>query len=226
MSVELVADLIRQAMLELGAIASGDNPSDSEYDDGVDSINLMLQTFSGDESLLPRRSYEFTVSTSGIPIGPASTLVTTGRVLKILAATLRYGTGANAVDYPLAVGQWPDYQRLQNKSVGGYPCAVFLNPGTLATGTIYFDRVPDAGYTLLLDTLELFGTYANESAAINLPGEYKPFLKWNLAVTLSNQYPGLTPFIASEARKSREAIQRLNHKYLMPEPMPLTCLVV
>lgn len=227
MSMTVVADLIRSAMRELGALPSGESPSTAEYSDGVDDLNVMLQSWSSHESLLPRRSYSsFTVSTSGIEIGPGETLVTTGRVVKILGAVLRYGSGASAVDYPLEVKSFADYQKIKNKNVSGIPCQIFFNPGVLDAGTVYFDRVPDQSYTLLLDTLEQFGAYANESAAINLPAEYNAPIKWNLAVALSNQYLGLTPHIVAEAKRSKERLQHLNHGYLQMDSQPHADLVV
>lgn len=226
MSVTLVADIIRIAMRDLGALAAGDAPSADEYSDGVDDLNVMLQSWSADESLLPRRSYSFTVSTSGIAIGVDETLDTTGRVLKILGATLRYGSGSSAVDWPLTVGQLGDYQKIQNKATTGVPCQIFLSPGVLDEGTVYFDRVPDQSYTLLLETLEQFGAYNDHSVAINLPAEYYAPLRYNLAVALSTQYPGLTPFIVAEAKRSKERLQYLNNGYLLGESMPSSSLVV
>lgn len=226
MSFSTVANLITSAMREMGALASGDVPSTTEYADGLDDLNVMLRSWSADESLLPRRSYSFTVSTNGIAIGPSQALATTGRVLKLLGAVLRSGSGSSAVDYPLDIKQFPDYQRIQNKSATGMPVQVFLNPGVLSSGTLYFDRVPDQSYTLLLDTQEQFGSYSAVSDSINLPDEYHAALKWNLAVALSNQYPGLTPFIASEARRSKERVQYLNHGYLLMDTLPSCDLVV
>lgn len=224
MSVTIVADMIRLCLRDLGALPPGDNPSTEEYDDALDDLNVMLESFSADESLLPRRSYNFSVSTSGVAIGPSQTLSTTGRVVKLLGAAL--SSGSPAVDTPLAIGQFGDYQRIQNKTATGQPTQVFLNPGVLVYGTVYFDRVPDKTYSLLLETQEQFGNYANTGADLNLPDEYNSFLRFNLAVILSNQFGGLTPAIAAEARRSRERVQYLNHGYLQNASLPSSDLIV
>lgn len=224
MSVTMVADLIRLSMRELNAIASGDFPSADEYNDGLEDFNVMLSGYASDESLLPRHVYDnYSVNTTGILIGPGQTIDTDGRVLRILGAQLRTAGG----DYSLAIHEMPDYQRVRNKTQNGPPCAIFLNATTGTTsGTIYFDCIPDMTYTLLLETQELFPIYNAINDSINLGNEYLAMLKWNLTVELSNQYPGITPFIVSEAKRSKERVQYLNQGYAVSIPLPSSTLVV
>lgn len=207
MSVALVGDLIRLSLQELGVLPAGDNPSQAEYTDGVDWLNVMLRSWGSDEDLVPNLvsgSFNTQASVASYTVGTGGDFNTT-RPHRIINAYSSY----QSVDGPMEVQGKAEYNRIQNKAVTGRPCMLFYVP-TFPLARIYFDRVPDAVYTITCDMQVPIGDYADENSQLLVSPEYLSAMLYNLAKTLANSYRVvLTPFTAGEAKKTLDRVRYL-----------------
>lgn len=225
MSVAQVGDLIRLALQELEILPAGDNPSIEEYTDGVDWLNVMLSSWEADESLsmrpnLTTASFNTVASTASYTAGSGGTAFGY-RPIRIINAYLVN----NGISTPLGIQGKADYNLIQNKTNTGSPRVLYYVPSTI--GTIYFDRVPDAAYTITCDLQTPVGDYANQNAALAVSPEYRAAMIYNLAVVLAPSYKAnLRPQTVAMAKRSKDLIQYQAHNAQNLQQMPCSDLIV
>lgn len=225
MAVSQVGDVIRLAMQNLEALQAGGNPSAQEYTDGVDWLNVMLSNWEADESLkmvpnLFTDDFDTVAGTASYTAGTSGTAYST-RPIRIVHAYSSFG----GVDRTLQIKGKADYDMLQNKSLAGCPEILYYVPAVV--GTIYFDRVPDAIYTITCELQNPVGDYANQDTPLNVSPEYRAAMIYNLTVVLAPVYGvPLTPFLASEAKRTRERIQYQSHNAQALDFGPTATLIV
>jgi len=225
MAVSQVGDLIRLALIDLEVLQSGASPSAQEYTDAVDVLNIMLSNWEADESLkmtpnLFTDDFNTEVGTASYTAGTSGTAFST-RPIRVVHAY----SSLSSVDRSLQIKGKADYDLLQNKVGAGCPSILYYVPS--AVGTIYFDRVPDAVYTITCELQNPVGDYANQDVALNVSPEYRAAMLYNLEVALSTSY-GVTlkPFTASEAKRTRERIQYQSHNAQALDFGPTATLIV
>jgi len=220
-----VGHIIKMALQELEMLESGDNPEATEYTDGVDWLNLMISGWEADESLSLRPNlftddFDTVAGTASYTAGNSGTAFTY-RPIRIVNAYL-VSTG---MSQPLGIQGKADYDLIQNKTVAGRPCVLYYDP--LQVGVIYFDRVPDAVYTVFCDMQVHVGDYADENVTLAVSPEYRAALVYNLAVTLAPNYKAnLRPQTASNAKRCLERIQYQAHIAQAVSPVPSCDLIV
>lgn len=224
MSVTLAGDFVRLALQELEVLAAGDNPSQDEYTDGIDWLNVMLRNWSAEESLIPNLtsgSFATVAATATYTAGSAGTAFST-RPIRIVSAYVRW----QSVDTQLVVQGKADYNSIQNKTQAG-PVRVIYYVPSFPLGTIYFDRVPDQAYTIFCDIENPIGDYASENTAIAVAPEFHLPIIYNLAVALSPSYKvALRPSTVSLAKRTLERIQYQSHNAQAVQSRPNSELVV
>jgi hypothetical protein len=226
MAISQVGDVIRLALQELEVLAAGTNPSADDYNDGVDWLNVMLSNWEADESMAMRPnlvsgSFNTVAGTASYTAGTGGTAFAT-RPVRIVHAYSSF----QGVDQDLPIGGKADYNKIQNKAVLGRPCSLYYVPSS-PLGIIYFDRVPDAVYTINCDMESPVGDYADENAPLLVSPEYRAAMIYNLALVLSGPYKAnLKPFTVSEAKRTRERIQYQAHNAQAIESVPTSELIV
>lgn len=211
MPVTVVGDIIRLALQALGVLAAGDHPSQEEYTDGVDWLNVMLGSWGADESMVPNlvtSSFDTVAATESYTIGSSGDIAVT-RPHRIVNAYL----SASGVDHPLAIQGKAEYNRIQNKAVTGMPEILFYVP-SYPLGVIRFDRIPDAIYGVTMDAENpIVGSYTNENSPLTtLSPEYSAALVPNLTVTLAPVFSvDVAPSVAAMAKRTREKLQYQRH---------------
>lgn len=225
MAVSQVGDVIRLAMQELEVLAAGDNPSTQDYSDGVDWLNVMLSNMEADESLSMRPnlysdSFSTVVGTASYTAGTSGTAFTY-RPIRIVNAYSVY----QGVSRLLFVQGKADYNRITTKAVTGLPCTLYYVPSQVAV--IYFDRVPDAVYTINCDMQVPVGNYADQNTLLAVSPEYRAFMIYNLCIPLSSVFKAnLKPSTVALAKITRERIQVQTHNAQFIEPVPSSNLIV
>jgi len=224
-AITYVGHIIKMALQELEMLEAGDNPEASEYTDGVDWLNLMISGWEADESLSLRPNLltdDFnTVAGTGSYTAGTSGTAFTYRPIRIVSSYL----ASTGLSQPLSLQGKADYALIQNKTAAGRPCVLYYDP--LQVGVIYFDRVPDAVYTVFCDMQVPVGDYADENTTLAVSPEYRAALVYNLAVTLAPNYKAnLRPQTASNAKRCLERIQYQAHIAQAVNPVPSCDLIV
>lgn len=204
-----VSDCIKAAYRGMEVIGSGDVPSTSEYADALEALNNMLASWSVKRYVPPQLiSESFSVSSgvSSRTIGPSGQLVT-ARPLKIVSAFLR--DSANN-DYPFGkIGNKTEYDAISYKSHTERPSEIFYLD-TFPNGTIYFNSITDAAYTLYLQSQKQIVEFVAVTDTWSLPEEYDVAVKLNLQIHLSAEFGvQLSPAVVALAKESLRDLKRL-----------------
>jgi hypothetical protein len=203
-------DLIRGAMRLIGAVDPGEELTASEASDGLELLNEMLESWSQDSLAvyqILQENFATVASTASYTIGSGATWNTT-RPLRIESAFLR----SSSIDYPLRVITREEYDRIQAKTTSYMPEYLYYQP-SVANGIVYLYGVPDAVYTVFLNSLKQLQSFSALTTAIVLPPGYKRAIRYNLALECAPEYNRTVPERVLEiAAKSLAAIKRLNSR--------------
>lgn len=215
--------LINSAYRKLGAINSIDGPTPEQTADALVALNSMLGAWSTRDFFVPVLTSESfaTSATVSYTMGSGGT-ASSVRAKKIIAGFIR---DSSNVDFPLEIKKFDEYQTISVKTNTGMPSQLFYNP-TYPVGYIYLDRVPDAAYTIYIDSLKALSNLAAASTTVELPDEYKEAIIYNLSVRLAPEIPLPVPNdVGIMAVQSMNTIIGLNEsqysgKLKMPAGMP------
>lgn len=215
-----VGTLIRASVMELEAIAAGDSPSSEEYADALVRFNNMLGQWSAKRYILPFMTSEnFAIAASVVSrtFGNGGQLGT-ARPLKIINAFLRDSSG---YDCPLRAFNLDQYQAIPLKALTAKPTTLFYYQ-TYPLGTLYFNCITDAAYTLFLDTQKPFGQYTAITDDLNMSPEYHEPAMYNLTIRLAAPWGiNLRPATVALAKEGLRDIKRLRAAdTVSPVPLP------
>lgn len=184
-------------MRELGALASGENATPEELQDGLQALNLLVKSWMGPNNLLApglkiwqraratltlsaKISFSVLLATGDLKIAPP---------VSILSALLRNASGKDLLTLtPMSLSE---YEALPDKTVTGMPTRIYYERG-LTQGTIYLDCIPsDTTLTIPLVYLRPLNDLdeADGSDSLDFAQEWFRPLKFNLAVDLYPEYP-------------------------------------
>ena len=188
-------DLIKYALLNVGAIGEGETPNSTQYTDGAMMLNLIVKSWNADGMPLwaiKQNSFALTASTS-FNIGVSQT-INTPRPLRIFQAWLRDTTTTPNIDHPLNIITREEYDSLSSKSQTGTPVSLYYDPqgGATAYGTIYLWPKPDATaistYTCYITYQRPFEDFDATTDTPDFPQEWYLPLLWMLSYTLAPMY--------------------------------------
>lgn len=204
-------DLIEGSMRLLGAIATGETMTADEANDGLNSLNDVLETWSLENLTVWGVDNQTFVSVAGqslYTIGPTGDFVTTRPVrISRMFCTL------NGVDFPVELIGEDEYDAISLKTQGqDYPeKAVYINSsplGILKVWPVFTQSLP---VTLAID--QVLTQIPTLSTVIGFPPGYYIALKHALAIMLSPDY-GITPssVIVQVEQMAKANIKRANKK--------------
>ena len=204
-------DLIEGSMRLLGAIATGETMTADEANDGLNSLNDVLETWSLENLTVWGVDNQTFVSVAGqslYTIGPTGDFVTTRPVrISRMFCTL------NGVDFPVEFIGEDEYDAISLKTQGqDYPeKAVYINSsplGILKVWPVFTQSLP---VTLAID--QVLTQIPTLSTVIGFPPGYYIALKHALAIMLSPDY-GITPssVIVQVEQMAKANIKRANKK--------------
>lgn len=209
-----VRDLITAALLDLGAIASGETPTADEAADCLRRLNLLLETLRL-ESLMVYAVDTVTKATTGAASYTWGTGgdINSARPVRLDRASLRLA-GSTALDYPLQVLTDEEYESIGLKSLS-----------TTLAGCVYLDRayplanlyvwpVQASGATLVLYPWHPLTAFASLDTSVSLPPGYELMLQTNLTIECSAMFRDstLTPALLAQAARSKALIKQINSK--------------
>ena len=204
-------DLIEGSMRLLGAIATGETMTADEANDGLNSLNDVLETWSLENLTVwgvDNQTFPSVAGQSLYTIGPTGDFVTTRPVrISRMFCTL------NGVDFPVELIGEDEYDAISLKTQGqDYPeKAVYINSsplGILKVWPVFTQSLP---VTLAID--QVLTQIPTLSTAIGFPPGYYIALKHALAIMLSPDY-GITPssVIVQVEQMAKANIKRANKK--------------
>jgi hypothetical protein len=204
-------DLVSASMRLIGAIASGETPSNAEATDGLASINRMIDSWSNEGLMIYAIAEESPIPLAGgqssYTLGSGGDLAT--RPQEIERAVVR----VNNVDYPveiLSVDQWSE---IISKTIQSSIPQALYDDGGYPQRTLKLYPVPTGGGSLILWTKRTLATITSLNTTLSFPPGYEQALVYNGAIQLSPEY-GKTPseVVAAIAIQSKADIKRMNSR--------------
>lgn len=197
--------LIKQALLNAGAIGAEQTPTDADLQDGLLRLRSMLRAWSAGGQMIYAVTQDSHVLTGGTPsytIGSGAT-IDTARPVRIEGAFI------DGIDSPLKIIDASKYRGFGMKDLGyTYPAYLYYNP-TYPLGTIYL--YPPGGGTLYIDSLKPLTDPTTLTGDVAFPGEYDEAIEWGLTIRLCPSY-GRDPtlFMYDMAERGENTILALN----------------
>jgi hypothetical protein len=207
-----VRDLITAALLDLGAIASGESPTATEAADALRRLNLLLETWRLENLLayaIDTVAFVLTGAAS-YTIGPGGAINTT-RPVRLEHAALRV-QDAPTVDIPLHMLTDEEYQSIVLKGLTGYWGYGLYYDRAAPLGSLFPYPIPPAGATLLLYPWHVLSAFASLDTAVAFPPGYELALQTSLSIELSSSYRDctMTQALAAQAVRSKALIKAIN----------------
>jgi len=223
--VSTVRDLVSAALLDLGAIASGEVATANEAADGFRALNLLVSSWRL-ESLMT-----YAIATVTLPLtGAASyTWGTSGainaeRPVHLDHAVQRQGSGAGALDFPLQVFTAEEYERIGLKAMTSSLAAGVYLDHAFPLASLFPWPIPPSGDTLLLYPWTPLTAFASLDTTVALPPGYERALQAALAIDLAPSYRDcqVTPALAAKAVEAKALLKVANaHSRLLSLPANL-----
>lgn len=196
MSTTTAYDIIQKALQKIGVLAEGETATAAQMQDGLDALNMLLDSWSG-RSLLTsariRESFALTANQATYTIGVGAGF-NTSKPFEIVDAFVRDGQN---IDYPVGVvsrGVYDAYDDKALTTVTSRPESLFYDPGATQqanhAGTIYLYPTPDGNttYTLFLESEKPFTTFSALTDTVTFLPAYKRALVYNLAIEMAADY--------------------------------------
>ena len=180
-------ELIKASLRAIGAIATGETPTDAEMQDGLEALNMMLRYWGTKRTVIHYVSIESFALTGreSYSIGATGNFATV-RPVKITGGYTRSG----GIDTPFKVVDEKKYRNIAQKSYSGEAIGyIWYNPtwGASELGAIYVYPAVSTG-TIYLHCLRPLAEPSGLTETVLFPGEYDEPIKWNLAVRLCPEY--------------------------------------
>jgi hypothetical protein len=208
----IASDLIKASIRLIGAYAPGETPPSEDLNDGLSALNLMLDSWFADRTLVyavTKESFPLVAGQSSYTIGTSGNFNTT-RPFKIEGAYIRDSN--NQDSFVEVTDDQNRYNLIGVKSTQGRPYILLYDP-QMSTGKIYLYYTPDTTYTLYLDSWKPVTQVSSLSTSLTFPPGYERAIKYNLAIELAPEYgTSVKDEVAYLAKESKKEIQNLNTK--------------
>ena len=217
MAVSVVSDIIKQSMRKLGVLRSGKTPTNQEFSDYLDDLNVLLRGWSsqpGLQAVQYDRLFTWTAGVASYTIGPSGADFTNPRPLRFLNATFK--DSSSGVKYQATIIEKDQYDRTPLPLIQGIPSQLFCEYG-LTNWTLKPRFVPWTTMELALSTLEPLAEYTAVTNPIGLPIEYHAALIFNLALEISDEV-GRQPTRQTILRAAEE-LTNIRNLHAVPPPM-------
>lgn len=201
-------DLVEDAAAEIGELATDTPLSSADAERILRRLNRMLDSWSN-ERLMVYELFDETFSTSAGVASYSSSLLASGRPVKVDGVTVRVSN----VDYPQTIVSAADYDAIGNKTAGGIPDRVYPQMG-YPNATFYFFPVPSGVYTVTVSAYRRLQNGLTLSTTIALPPGYEEAIVSNLAMLIAPMFgTKVSEETALSARESKARIKRVNMQH-------------
>lgn len=202
----LVRNIIKAAYANLGAIDGAGEPESWQYEQGLQSLNSMLASWSREKLTIygaVDESFTLTPGDGVYTVGVGADF-NTAWPFDVINAFYR---DANGIDTPLVITTQGQYDSLADKSISARPEYLVYDPKGYPTGTATLYPVPDSAYTLFWTAQKVITSYASIDATVGIAPEYEEALEYNLTLRLAPKCRvPVSQEIAALARISKSVI--------------------
>jgi hypothetical protein len=169
-----VEEIVTQALVELGALSSGETPEAEEMNDAIVRLNAMLKSWDG----ALYRDVVDTVSMTGGSVAAPTGTRDISSVRHVVSAT-----------YNRQLTEWnrDEFYMVPNRSQAGNPVAWYLDKSPTGL-TIKVWPVPSTTITLELDRQKIAETVTDPSETVDVPEEWHEALIQGLASRCANMF--------------------------------------
>lgn len=208
-------DLIKEALMEIGAYSQGETPSAEDAAFGLSKLNRALDSWSAKKLNLYNvdfNSYTLTPSLQPHTIGPTgATFTVAQRPVRIENAAIIINTSSPNVRCPLNIRNDDWWANLRVRDVmTSLPTDVYYSP-SWPNGSLYLWPVPTLAYGIELETWTLLSQIPNLTTTISLPPGYQDALTYTLALTLCPAFAKpADPVLVAAWQKAMQIIQSVN----------------
>lgn len=209
MSVTTARDLIEKSLKEILVLGIQDTITADELNDGLDALNLMLDTWWSERLAcfaLRRETFALVQGQQTYTIGPGGNFNTTWP-MRIAYAT----ASLQNVDYPLEIVDAGVWESIPYKLSQGIPMCLFYDRQWPLGNINLFPIPPQSGLSLRIDSYERLQSFATLTTNIDLPPGYARAIITNLAVEQCSQYNKKpADDLVKRAAESKAWVKRLN----------------
>jgi hypothetical protein len=210
--------LIRDAMQEIGALATGEALATADADAGLTRLNAMLKLWQTERLTIfqvTRSAFGVTANQASYTIGPSASAPDWTLAVRpqwIDHAAILMGTGESSYEMPLEMLSDPEWQRLGFPLLTStLPTKCSYTPG-VPTGTFELWPIPsiDPGDVVLYVPTPMDAASSLDTNYTFAPG-YEEAVRYNLAVRLAPLFGRvLDPMIDRLAVSAKAQIKRAN----------------
>jgi hypothetical protein len=203
-------DLIKVALRQINALATGEQPTADEAQDSLAALNRMLGSWNNN-GLIP-----YTTAINTYPLALAQTSYTLGaggnlsgvRPQRIEQANVVLQSGLRE---PLRLLNDEEWSQIKLQSVGSAIPRQMYADGGYPLRRLYFYPYPNAPCSLELYTWQALDKFAALTSAVVLPDGYEEAIITNLAKRLAPEFgTQVSAGVAQLAAESLMAIESLN----------------
>ena len=206
--------LIEQALRTIGVLASGEEARPAEMQDGLLALQQMLDGWSTQEVLVPavsRETFPFVEGQREYTIGEGGDF-DTQRPRSISVLTILQGGGTQVPCDQAPLAMW-EHLRTKHTSVGT-PCYFYYQEHAQGDlGLLTFSSIPFAIDSAVIASIKPLVPNMTLTEGMELPAEYEPAIRWNLAIDLAPEYgKDVSAVIVKRAKDTLNDIKRMNHR--------------
>jgi hypothetical protein len=193
-------EIVKKSLQKLGVLIKSESPSADEANDGLSSLNQLVDSWSNDSSSIPSRAWETFTLTAGVSTYTMSSGLTFNSVrpTNIIQAYVSIGGVSNYI----GIINDEAYNAIPFKTLTGVP--EFLNyDNAYPTDNIHLYPVPASAYPLFILSEKPLTSFATLDTAVSMPPGWERALIYNLALELAPEYDQQPdPSIVAIAAKS------------------------
>lgn len=215
-------DIIRASMRLIQVSAVDTDLTAQELQDGLESLNRMLDSWSADELTLYqviREQFPLAQGENPYTIGYGATF-NTSRPMKIVDAYLILNNGSIPVSYPMQVLGYDDYNSIRLKTLStNFPNYLYYQP-SFPIGEIYIypifapnDPATQGPAYINITSWKPIDMVLDPSAYMSFPPGYWEAIVFNLAVRIAEEYQfSIRETTVQLAISALKRVKRLNQR--------------
>jgi len=215
----LVQDIFVASMEVIGATSLDETPEQSELQKCMRHCNLMLNSWSGRRLMLAatiQEAFPLVANQRVYTIGTGGNF-NTGKPIKIESAFIR---DSALVNYPVYILDEDIYDSISDNMIStDRPDAIYYTPGltqqTSHLGQISCYPIPDAVYTLFLNSQKYLTQFVNLTDVVTFQPIYYDAIVQNLACKIWRVMGRKGPIPADllkDARIAMQTVENINHE--------------
>lgn len=186
-----IRDLVRLSMLNIGVLAEGEDPSASQLQDAITSLNMMLDTWSTEKLFIYTIAQETFNVVGGQQIytmGPGGNF-NTSRPIFIETAAMRIQYGSpQQIDIPIPVFNIDQWARISVKNTQSvFPTRMYFETA-YPQAKVYVWPIPTQTNQIYITSWKPLSSFSTAEADFELPPGFSESVMYSLALRLCPMY--------------------------------------